>query len=73
LWLIAEWTPARGEMAHSISLGLEGVILHYGYTRTKRVRDAPRSLLHNMLKLMAEEELAMGCVGVVLPMGEMDL
>jgi hypothetical protein len=60
-------------MAHAVGLGLEGVILHHGYTRTERVRDTPRSLLHNMLKLMAEEELAMGGVGVVVPWGEVDL
>jgi hypothetical protein len=60
-------------MAHSISLGLEGVILYDGYARAERIQDTPRSLLHNMLKLMAEEELAMGGVGVVMPWGEVDL
>jgi hypothetical protein len=60
-------------MAHAIGLGLEGVILHDGYTRAERVRDTPRTLLHDMLKLMAEEELAMGRVGIVLPRGEVNL
>jgi hypothetical protein len=60
-------------MTHAVGLGLESLILHDGYTGAKRIGNSSGTLLHHMLKLMAEEELAVGSVGIVLAVGEMDL
>jgi hypothetical protein len=60
-------------MTHAVGLGLESVILHDSDTRAKRIGNPSGTLLHHMLQLMAEEELALGSMGIVLAVSEVDL
>lgn len=60
-------------MTHAVGLRLESVILHDGDARAKWIGNPSGTLLHHMLQLMTEEELAVGSMGTVLAVGEVDL
>jgi hypothetical protein len=60
-------------MTHAVGFRLESLILHDGDSRAKWIGDTSSTLLYHMLQLMAEEELAMGSMRIVLAVGEVDL
>jgi hypothetical protein len=60
-------------MTHAVGFRLESLILHDGDARAKWIGDTSGTLLHHMLQLMAEEELAVGSMWIVLAVGEVDL